>query len=210
MQYISVFKCQKPLCLAYQSHLFHPEECVGSNRSEDAAFLWSCGRKPWVPSLTWMLIVLHSQVPKNPNGAVMVCVFLPLFNLDWVFHLQAALTAGCLIVWVRLVCTCVCMPACVSVIIRLLFHISRTFLCRMLQFQCDVQTLQCMITWTNIYCFFNHVYIFQSVPVYVCVVHQATHSCTKPLAWLLMMTYEFLALVMAVKSHNYTLLYCNA
>lgn len=46
--------------------------------------------------------------------------------------------------------------------------------------------------------------------VNVCCPSSHTHSRTKPLAWLLMMTYEFLALVMAVKSHNYTLLYCNA
>lgn len=62
------------LCVWHtRATFFHPEECVGSNRS--GAFLWSCGRKPWAPSLTWTLIVLHSQAPKNPNGAVIVCVF---------------------------------------------------------------------------------------------------------------------------------------
>lgn len=45
---------------------------------------------------------------KKPKRRRNRCVFLPLFNLDWVFHLQAALTAGCLIVWVRLVGVCVC------------------------------------------------------------------------------------------------------
>lgn len=52
---------------------------------------------------------------EQTHRVVIICVFLCLFNLDGMFHLQTAITAGRLIVWVRLiesvsesVCVCLC------------------------------------------------------------------------------------------------------
>lgn len=49
-----------------------------------------------------------------------VCIF-ELFNLDGMFHLQAAITAGCLIVWVRLMGMCVRFCVCVLICMRFQF-----------------------------------------------------------------------------------------
>ena len=122
-------------------------------------------------------------------------LFLCLFNLDGMFHLQAAITAGCLIVWVRL------MAACSSVLISVHFSLRSPI------------SLHAQFLSLSLFpCTRADIFLIQLNIVCLHEQHASshTHSRTKPLAWLLMMTYEFLALVMAVKSHNYTILYCNA
>ena len=65
------------------------------------------------PCLWSQRSILHSHVHTKltHTAAVIMCVFLCLFNLDGMFHLQAAITAGCLIVWVRLMGMCVSLCA---------------------------------------------------------------------------------------------------
>ncbi len=94
--------------------------CVCTQRS---VFIQVCHFPPAMWRRTVSAVsVLHSAFTCthkiHTHTAVIMCVLLSLFNLDGIFHLQAAITAGCLIVWVRLmgmcasVCMCVCVLAC--------------------------------------------------------------------------------------------------
>lgn len=80
-----------------------------------------CGKGPW--SVFSLCIHIHTQ---KTHTAVIMCVFLCLFNLDGMFHLQAAITAGCLIVRVRLMGMCASLSECVCCL--QFVHILRIYL----------------------------------------------------------------------------------
>ena len=125
-------------------HFFNNALCLVCMRShtQHSILIRLCHFPPgiWQRTCLWshcLTLYTHTHTHTHrTHTAVIMCVFFCLFNLDGMFHLQAAITAGCLIVWVRLmgICAGVCVSSTICIFslcsnINLCVHYIATTVC---------------------------------------------------------------------------------